>query len=65
MSGRTNLVIVIIGIGIGCIGGRRPLDALVILEQTRVRVLEVDERSCQPSVVVVKALTLSEPVAQV
>ena len=65
MSGRTHLVTIIIGIGNGCIGGRRPLDALVVLEQTRMRVLEVDERSCQPNGVVVKALTLTEPVEQV
>ena len=45
------------------IGGRRPLDALVFLEQARMRVLEVDERSCQPVGVVVKALAVSEPVA--
>ena len=64
MSGRTHLVIIIIGIGNDCIGGRRPLDALVVLEQTRMRVLEVDERSCQPGGVVVKALTLTEPVAR-
>ena len=47
MIGRTHLVIIIIDIGIGCIGGRRPLDALVILEQTRVCSRNgVDERSC-------------------
>ena len=62
MSGRLRLVVVII---IGGIGGRRPLDALVVLEQARMCVLEVDERGCHPGGVVVKALILTEPVAQV
>ena len=63
MSGRALLVVVIIGIG--GVGGRRPLDALVVLEQARMCVLEVDERGCHLGGVVVKALTLTEPVAQV
>ena len=64
MSGRTHLVITIV-VGNGCISGRRPLDALVVLEQTRMREREVDERGCHPGGVVVQALTLTEPVAQV
>ena len=63
MSGRTHLVIMIIGNG--GISGRRPLDALVVPEQTRMREREVDERGCHPGGVVVQALTLTEPVAQV
>ena len=41
MRGRAHLVVVIIGNG--GIGGRRPLDALVVLDQARMSVLEVDE----------------------
>ena len=63
MSGRALLVVVTMGVG--CVGGRRPLDALVVLEQARMCVLEVDERGCHPGGVVVQALTLTEPVAQV
>ena len=62
MSGRAPLVVVIIGDG--GIGGRRPLDALVVLEQARMCVLEVDERGCHPGGVVVEAI-LTEPVVQV
>ena len=58
MSGRTHRVITIVN-------GWRPLDALVVLEQTRMREREVDERGCHPGGVVVQALTLTEPVAQV
>ena len=39
-SGRAHLVVVVMGIG--GIGGRRPLDALVVLDQARMSVLEVD-----------------------
>ena len=63
MSGMALLVVVIIGVG--GVGGRRPLDALVVLEQARMCVLEVDERGCHPGGVVVEALILTEPVAQV
>ena len=61
MSGRAHLVVII---GNGGISVRRPLDALVVLEQTRMCALEVDERGCHPGGVVVKAI-LREPVAQV
>ena len=63
MSGRALLVVVIIGVG--GIGDWRPLDAVVVLEQARMCVLEVDERGCHPGGVVVEALILTEPVAQV
>ena len=62
MSGRALLVVII---GVGGIGDWRPLDALVVLEQARMCVLEVDERGCHPGGVVVEALILTEPVAQV
>ena len=35
MIGRTHLVIIIIDIGIGCIGGRRPLNACLLQEWGR------------------------------
>ena len=41
--------------------GRRRLDALVFLQQARMRLIKVGERGCQPGGVVFKALPLPEP----
>ena len=63
MIGITYLVVIVIALGRIC--GQRSLDALVVLQQARMRLLEVDERGCQPGGVVFKALALPEPVAHV
>ena len=65
MRGIKYPVIIAIVIRACCIVSRRRLHALVDLQQVRMRFLEVDERGCQPCGVVVKGLTLQEPVAHV
>lgn len=44
MSGIAKLGILVIFVGIGPIGGRRRLAALVVPQQAHMRLLEVDER---------------------
>ena len=65
MSGITYRVIIFILSGVRRMGGRHRLEALVVPQQARMRLLEVSERGCQPDGVVFKALALLEPVAHV